>query len=550
MRRPVARHMPFLGPAILCSAPRGFGRRAGIVHGTNEAPSFDHRVEHDLEVQRVQLIHDGLRVGEIAGMPGELAVPRVPSGRRELGPEVDHRVNRQAFLAERARPAKDFVRTGERAMRLHVARAPAGGELGSPGDPRVLSHDHRRVARRDDKHIEWSIILRRETALGACEIEPAVRHVNEQAPAIRPDEPLDRRPATVRCQLVATLAVAHLINRALAVELRAALAQAKEGTLGQEERNVGRGNVENQPLRHARVRGLDGDRGGLRSEADGQLTCLHRGERLRRTPSRSDAAPAAPPQVLAYQGTVHGERTTRTADEGENGDTHGVRADSGDRNLDRPAGDDNVAHAPAEECRRENDPGTRRSDVLERLAPRDGHRLKAQRRWPKPMRQSGLAYVASSPQTPTTARGSAGPTAPAPRGDTSPPPNHGSAAHHAAASAANHRAWSGTSADPAESPRASAGSRLPPRSRGPASRRIRTPPPQAPTPGPRASARPDPPALARKQTPLRRRRATRDAARVPSTGNSAVPKPRTLRRPRPERPIASRRPATRASRLE
>src|SRR5438552_605382 len=461
MRRPVARHMPFLGPAIVCSAPGGFGRHAGIVHGTNEAPSFDHRVEHDLEVQRVQLIHDGLRVWEIAGMPGELAVPRVPSGRRELGPEVDHRVNRQAFLAERARHAKDFVRTGERAMRLHVAQAPAGGQLGSAGDPRVLSHNHRRVARRDDKHIEWRVILRRETALGACKIEPAVRQVNEQAPAIRPDEPLDRRPATVRCQLIATLAVAHLIDRALAVELRATLAQAEEGTFGQEERNVGRGSVENQPLRHARVRSLDGDRGGLGSETDGQLTCLHRGERLRRPPSRSDAAS---PQVIAYQSTVHGERTTPTADEGENGDTHGVRADSGDRNLDGPAVDDNVAHAPAKECRRENDPGTRRSDVLERFAPRDGHRLKAQPRSPEPRRQSGLAYVASSPQTPTATPGSAGPTAPAPRGDTNPPPGRGSAARRAAAYVANHRAASGTCEAPAESRPASAESRLPPRS--------------------------------------------------------------------------------------
>ena len=46
------------------------------------------------------------------------------------------------------------------------------------------------------------------------------------------DEPLDRRARAVRRELVAALAVAHRIGRALAIELRAALAEAEQRALG------------------------------------------------------------------------------------------------------------------------------------------------------------------------------------------------------------------------------------------------------------------------------------------------------------------------------
>ena len=44
-----------------------------------------------------------LRIGKVLGLPGELAVARVPARRRELGAEIDQRVARQLLLAERPR---------------------------------------------------------------------------------------------------------------------------------------------------------------------------------------------------------------------------------------------------------------------------------------------------------------------------------------------------------------------------------------------------------------------------------------------------------------
>src|SRR6266566_3970029 len=145
-----------------------------------------------------------------------------------------------------------------------------------------------------------------------------------------------------------------------------------------------------------------------------------------------------------------------------------------------------------------------------------------------------------NPQTPTAAHGSAGPTAPAPRGDTNRPPDRGLAAHHAATSAASRRAWSGTSADPAESLRASAG----PRSRAPSLPRTRTLPPRAPSRALHASADEAQQDPSPARTPPRRNRAVINGVWARTRGNSGAPKPGA--RPRPARPTASRRIATRA----
>src|SRR5436309_5614203 len=129
-----------------------------------------------------------------------------------------------------------------------------------------------------------------------------------------------------------------------------------------------------------------------------------------------------------------------------------------------------------------------------------------------------------SQQPPTAVRGCGGPMLPACRDDTDPPPGHESATLHAAACAASHRAWSGTFVVPAASRRASAGSRPLHRSRAPASPRTRTPPPRAPSPTPRGSARRAPPDPGRRRTPPRRHPVATGAARAPSTESSAARK--------------------------
>ena len=157
-------------------------------------------------------------------------------------------------------------------MRLHVAERPLRRQFRKAGDAGVLAHDHERVARRHDEDVERGAGGRgRELAVRAGEVEGAVRVMDEHAPPVGADQPLDRRARAVGLQLVAALAVAHAIGLALAIELRAALTETEERPLRQEERHVRRLRVEHQPLHgHAGGR-LDVERRRLRGEAHGQV---------------------------------------------------------------------------------------------------------------------------------------------------------------------------------------------------------------------------------------------------------------------------------------
>ena len=110
--------------------------------------------------------------------------------------------------------------------------------------------------------------------------------MDEHAPPVGADQPLNRRARAVGLELVPALAVAHAIGLALAIELRAALAETEERPLRQEERHVRRLRVEHQPLHgHAGGR-LDVERRRLRGEAHGQVPGAHRLERLGHSPGR------------------------------------------------------------------------------------------------------------------------------------------------------------------------------------------------------------------------------------------------------------------------
>ena len=143
-------------------------------------------------------------------MPGELAVARVPSRRRELGAEVDQRVARQLLLAHRARDAEDLVGSVERAMRLLIAERPARRHLRQAGDARVLAHDDRRIAstrRRTRRAAAPTQPAARSDLAVPGEVERAVRLMDEHRPAVRADEPLDRRARAVRREAIAALPV-------------------------------------------------------------------------------------------------------------------------------------------------------------------------------------------------------------------------------------------------------------------------------------------------------------------------------------------------------
>src|SRR5687767_10832695 len=108
----------------------------------------------DLEVIGMERVHHSFWIGEVGLVPGELAVARVPSRRRELGAQVDERVAGELFLAKRLRDAEDFFWTIERARRLLIAERPHRRHLGQPGDTRVLAHDRRRLRSSDHEYIE------------------------------------------------------------------------------------------------------------------------------------------------------------------------------------------------------------------------------------------------------------------------------------------------------------------------------------------------------------------------------------------------------------
>ena len=241
--RPVAADAALVGPRALREVAVGvgraaapLGRRARIVDRAGQMASLDHDVQHDLVVERVEIVDRLLRIREDVLLPLELAVVRVPARRTEVGAEIDQRVARQLLLAHRLRDPHDFVGARERAMRLLVAERPQRRHLGQPGDARVLAHDRRRILRDDEEAVE----RQRRAAVRRRALRPrrsngAERLVDEERPAVGADQPLDRHAAAVRAQLVAALPVPHRVDDAAAIELRASFAEPEERRLAGEE---------------------------------------------------------------------------------------------------------------------------------------------------------------------------------------------------------------------------------------------------------------------------------------------------------------------------
>ena len=243
MDGPVAGDLSLGRPLRRSRAPwRQFGRRARILHGADESLALNDDVDDHLEMVGVQLIEDAFRFREVRRMPGEFAVARVPAGGRELRAEIDQRLARQLLLAKRSGDPKNLFRPRERPRRLHVPERPERRHFRQARDARVLAHDDERIARRHHKQIKRERRGRRWRELTVCplEVERAIGLMDEHRPAVRTDQPLNRCASTVGRQQIAVrfrvpLAVAHLVRRALLVELHAALAEAEQRSLRQQE---------------------------------------------------------------------------------------------------------------------------------------------------------------------------------------------------------------------------------------------------------------------------------------------------------------------------
>ena len=172
----------------------------------------------------------------------------------------------------RAMPAISF-RALERAMRLEIAERPTRRHLGKTRDARVLAHDDGRILRRDDEHVERKRrLLGRELPELAREVELAVRLVNEHRPAVRADEPLNRRACAVRREAISALPDDHSIGRALAIELRSAFAESEERAVADEEGHARRSGVEDEALDDDAGARFDGERRRGVGELDDEIS--------------------------------------------------------------------------------------------------------------------------------------------------------------------------------------------------------------------------------------------------------------------------------------
>ena len=193
--------------------------------------------------------------------------------------------------------------------------------------------------------------------------------MDEHAPTVGADQPLDRRAGAVRLQLIAALAVAHAVGLPLAVELRPALSEAEERPFRQQERHVRRLRVERQPLHRYAGGRLDMECGRLRGEAHGQVSCAHGLEGVCRPPR---AHPLR--RIRLRDPAVVWHRRRRPGGDWKDADADRGRTERRHDDLDGPAADRDVRRLAADDASRKRDASGCGRQVLERFAARDRSR--------------------------------------------------------------------------------------------------------------------------------------------------------------------------------
>ena len=193
--------------------------------------------------------------------------------------------------------------------------------------------------------------------------------MHEHPPAVRSDQPLDRHAPAMRPQLVPALAVAHPIDGALAVELRAAFAEAEQRSFAEEKRQARLVSAECQALDGLSLDGVDVNRRRVGGVTHREIARAHGSERIGR-PSPRQRLPFSRRDERAVV------RHASCADDGGNGDAHGDRADRGDGDLDRHPGDANRRRLAADHDRAESRGRPGGGEMFQRAAAGEafGHR--------------------------------------------------------------------------------------------------------------------------------------------------------------------------------
>ena len=233
-----------------------------VLDRATQLAGLDHDVQYDAEGQRMQFLNHPPRIRKHRGVESKRAMTGVPARRAEAGAQVDQRITRELLLAECPRYRQDLLTARQRAMGLLVAQRPQRRHLGESRQSRVLRHDLCWIARRNDEKVEWKRRVRSariETTFLSAEVEGSRRVVNEHRPTARSDQPLDRQAPAVRSQHVSALSASHAVQRAAAIELRAALPEAEQRLIAQKERQRTGLAIEAEMLHQAPIPSLDMD---------------------------------------------------------------------------------------------------------------------------------------------------------------------------------------------------------------------------------------------------------------------------------------------------
>ncbi|GBC78216.1 hypothetical protein HRbin08_01703 [bacterium HR08] len=309
-------------------------QRAFIMDPPAQRPREDDDVKDDAEIHLVQLADHALGIREDGPVERERSVGRVPARRSESRPQVDEHVARQLLLAEGSGDRQDFIRTGERAMRLLIAEGPQGRHLGQSCEAGIFGHDLGRLLRSDDEDVQRKRSFGRtwlEAPLRSCEIERPIGLMHEHRPTGRPDEPGDRHAPTVRAQAIPSLTAAHEIARAPTIELWPALSETENRSLAQEKIHRAGARIEPQPLHEAPFARLDMNRQWFRGKPDDEFSRWH----PLRTAKRSQPRNRWPPR-FSNERTILWDWCWPVGVQRHHAQTHRARAHRRNHDLDRP----------------------------------------------------------------------------------------------------------------------------------------------------------------------------------------------------------------------
>ena len=186
--------------------------------------------------------------------------------------------------------------------------------------------------------------------------------MDEHAPAVGADQPLNRDTRAMRRQLISTLSAAGGKRLALAIELWTALAEPEQRPARQDERHVGRLRIEAQTLHRPARRRLDVNRA---CPPHGQVPRPYRLEAVGR-PARARARS----RVRLRHAAIVEDRQRFAAFNRQNGDPHGHVADRRHHDLDRLPADDDIALTATNDAAAKGDGRAGRTDSLDGFAPR------------------------------------------------------------------------------------------------------------------------------------------------------------------------------------